>query len=81
MNKAIRIANILKKFNNDIVKEHDDKIFKSWYLHYQNELVNMYNTCVDPILNILFDDFIELVFICTNNKIDKNTYKYYKPLI
>ena len=81
MSKDIRIANILKKFNNNLIKEHDDKIFKSWVSHYHNELVIMYNTCVDPLLNITFDDFIELLFICTNNKMDKKTYKYYKPLI
>jgi hypothetical protein len=54
---------------------------EEWEQHYQIELENMYRECVNPCLNISYDDFVYAAYICTEVELDPKKFKYIRPLI
>ena len=81
MNRDLKIFNILTKYNKERIDQYNEKQMDNWYAHYEKEISIMYNTCVNPKLDITFDEFVEVLFLCTYNKFNNKTFKYNKPLI
>ena len=81
MDKNTRLYNILKLYNNNRIEKDKRKEIIKWHNNYVNEINDMYIKCVNPKLEISYDDFVELLFKCTIAKINLNTFKKYKPMI
>ena len=62
------------------VKEKQEEK-KRWTDHYEKELSDMYEACVDQKLGISFDDFVQTAYECTNSEYDKKSYKRIYPLL
>ena len=52
-----------------------------WINHYEKELSDMYGECVDPKLDIPFEDFIQTAYECTNSEYGEKSYKRCRPLV
>ena len=62
-------------------KEREYREMVRWNEHYEKELNDMYMECVDPTLDISFDDFIHTAYLCSNKEYDEKAYKQIRPLI
>lgn len=62
-------------------KEEKYREMVEWNEHYEKELNDMYVECVDPTLDISFDEFVHTAYLCSNKVYDEKTYKRIRPLI
>jgi hypothetical protein len=55
--------------------------FDVWVRHYQVELHDMYHSCVDPALNISWDQFVQGMYKSTLEIFDHKQFKWVRPLL
>lgn len=66
-------------------EKHEDREesanFYEWLNHYNDDLIEIYNACIDPTLLISFSQFADLAYRCTLMEVDPITLKYKRPLV
>jgi len=64
----------------DMRMEVSNKEFVDWADYYESELLNMYNTCADPRLDISYSKFVEAAYKCSTTRYDPKKFKQTRPL-
>ncbi|CAH6420749.1 Hypothetical protein HVR_LOCUS1279 [uncultured virus] len=54
---------------------------EKWAHHYESELSDMYDTLVDPKLEISYPEFASAAYECTSTSFDTKQLKYTRPLV
>lgn len=52
-----------------------------WANHYQPELRDMYETCVDPMLRVEWSQFVRAMYESTLETYDSKKFKWVRPLL
>lgn len=55
--------------------------FDEWVDHYESELKNMYNNCIDENIELSYTLFVKLAYNCTATEFNRKKFKYSRPLI
>ena len=79
-NLPAHLVELLEELAKITVREAEED-FEEWREHYQNELVDMYQTCVDPKLGLLYEEFVRIAYKCTTTEFNSKKFKQTRPLI
>lgn len=72
---------LFKKLEQQSGKPEHIKMFIRWENHYHDELVMMYQLCMDPKLNISYNKFAQMAYNCSQKEYLANHHKNSRPLI
>lgn len=62
-------------------QKQSEKEFNEWADHYEADLAQMYDRCVDPRIRLSYDQFVNLAYQCTAVEFNGKKLKYTRPLI
>lgn len=46
----------------------DEKYFESWIIHYNNDLIIMYNNYIKGKFKITFEEFCQMAYLCSKKE-------------
>lgn len=72
---------LFEKLNNNSSRRENVRQFIHWENHYHEELVKMYNYCVNPKLNINYSKFAQMAYNCSEKEFLAKDHKNSRPLI